>query len=916
MNIRILSASIALAFSLSLQAAESDGYLDEAKAFLSDGDVNAAVIQLKNALQEDPVNVEARLMLGKIYLKQGDGASAEKELRRAVRLKAPKVRWQVELGKAYLLQNKFNEVIDEIEPDPTFSGDIQAEVLSLRGLAYLGKRDMEQARTEFGKALASRPDFQDAMLGMARVLLLSGEKEEGLKELNSLLSLYPDSVPALIMRGELFRQDRALDQALADFNRAIELNPKSVKALLGRVAISLQQNNYELASKDLEQLSVYAPGSPIIHYLKGVLAFQQRDFPQAEEQIQLVLQVLPNHPQSQLIYGATLFAKGDLPLADEYLSRALVLLPGHLPTIKLLAAARTKMRQPKRAVEVLEPALAQHPEDAQIMAMLGNAYLQTGRYQEGSDLLSKAVEINPEVAALRTQLAFGLLAQGKTSGAIDELQSAVDMGQDLIQADILLVLSHLRNKEIDTALEASEALEARMPENPVAYNLTGLAYLAAGKEEEAGQKFRQALAIDPKFVTAEINLARIEISHDRLDGAEAHFKAALVQAPNNLNVLIGMAGLAERRGDRAAMYSWLQKAQVRNPKSSKPGVLLITAYLKDGDKLKALRVANETASNFPNQSQVLRALGVAQMTAGEPNSAVRSLQQLVAVQRSPQNLTLLANAQRVTKDAEAARGSLEAALELKPDYLPALIALGTLELAADDLDKARETGRSIQGYYPKRGVGYEFEAVVLLKEKKLDEALKAFQQAYQLSPSAKLAIQMTRLYGAKGEMAQGLAQLEDWLEKSPNDVATRSTYGLLLQDQGHKKEAIVQYEKVLESLPENVLVLNNLAWLYQEEGNNRAIELGEKAYRLSPKRPEIADTYGWILVNSGMSEKGLPILQNALVLAPENPEIAYHVGFALNKMGRRGEAEKVLRRVSKQHPDSPFAKQAQELLSQ
>jgi len=363
------------------------------------------------------------------------------------------------------------------------------------------------------------------------------------------------------------------------------------------------------------------------------------------------------------------------------------------------------------------------------------------------------------------------------------------------------------------------------------------------------------------------------------------------------------------------MYSALEKARVRNPKSSKPGVLLTTAYLKDGDKLKALRVANETASNFPDQSQVVRVLGVAQMTAGEPNSAVRSFQQLVGLQRSPQNLTLLASAQRQTKDVEATRGSLEAALELKSDFLPALIALGTLELESNNLDKTREIGRSIQGYYPKRGVGHEFEAVVLLKEKKLDEALQAFQRAYQLSPSAKLAMQITRLHGAKGEMAQGLAQLKDWLEKSPNDTATRSSYGLLLQNGGHKEEAITQYEKVLESIPENVLVLNNLAWLYQEQGNVRAVELGEKAYRLAPRRPEIADTYGWILVNSGMSEKGLPILQQALALAPENPEIAYHVGFALNKMERRGEAEKVLRRISKQHPESPFAKQAQELLS-
>ena len=41
--------------------------------------------------------------------------------------------------------------------------------------------------------------------------------------------------------------------------------------------------------------------------------------------------------------------------------------------------------------------------------------------------------------------------------------------------------------------------------------------------------------------------------------------------------------------------------------------------------------------------------------------------------------------------------------------------------------------------------------------------------------------------------------------------------------------------------------LNNLAWLYDQKGDTeKALGHARRAYELSPKRPEIADTLGWL----------------------------------------------------------------------
>ena len=915
-KIRHLAASALLISSSLLQAADTEKYIEEARVYLEQGEAKAAVIQLKNALQENPASIEARLMLGRIYLQTGDGASAEKEFERARKLNAAAGHWQHDLGRAWLMQGKFNQILDNLAEDPAGTADQRLAILLLRGDAHLGLRQFEQARSAYRNAGNLNGESQEAMLGLIMTDLAENRRDEAMNSLDNLLSRYPENVTARVIRGEIHMRNGEVELASLDFNKALELQPEHVQALLGRANIRLSSGQLELARADIETLQNRVPGHPRLLHLGGALALLEKDLDRAETLLQQAYNANPGNLQTQTMLGAVNYFKGNYEAAYEHLSQVLRVQPDLLQVIKLLASVQYRLKQPDEVVKLLEPALQHHPDDAQLMAMLGTAYMQVKRFEEGSALMSHAIEINPNLAEYRTQLALGLFAQGKTGDAIQQLESSIDLGQDLVQAEVLLVLSHLNKKDFDKALAVSQALEQKSPDNPVGYNLSGLTYLLSGDREQARQRFRKTLQIDPGFITAEVNLARMAVQEGNLEQARNHYQDALKKAPRNTAVLLGLADLARRNGDREKMHQLLEQAHNGEPASSQPGLIAAQAYLAEKAPLKALRMTSQLVASFPNQPAVLSMHGKTQLAAGDPVNAITTFTRLLDRVRSAETLQLLGNAQQAAGRLDDARESYRQALEITPEFVPGLLGQYSLELDTGDYDKAVSLARSIQQALPDNPAGYEFEGTAQAMKGASGEAIKLYQKAYRMQPSEKLSVLLSRQYARAGDPQRGVELLREWLNKEPESLEPRIVLSMLLLNQGRNEEAIREYEQVIERDENNAVALNNLAWLYSGKDDRRALALGKRAYQLASTQPAIIDTYGWILVKAGEIGQATGILKQAAELAPKNQEIIYHLGYALHKAGKREEARNVLQKVVELNQGSELAESARKLLAE
>jgi putative PEP-CTERM system TPR-repeat lipoprotein len=873
---------------------ESMEFLEDAEEFLAKGDVEAAVIQLKNAIKSDPDNVEARMMLGGIYLAGGAGQAAEKEFRAAIRRGVEDPAATVRLGRALLLQNKFDEALQEV-PTNQEDAKLRAEAFIVRGLAQLGLGQVDEAESSLRKAEELDPASAGIQVALTQLFLRRDDRAGAEVAIDRALALDPELVEAMVVKGELRRLEKDLPGAIEHFDRALAKQPDNGRALLGRAAALIDQGKLESAKADVNAVLAVAPEQPLANFLLAMIRAKQGDLPGAADALQAGGPALASYLPAQFLSAAIDYAQGEVEQAIAMLESYLVSVPQNTQARKLLAAAYLRKGDPEKATSLLEALRRNDPDDAQVMTLLGNAYVRTGRFAEASDLYQQAVERNPGAAALRMQLALSQVAGGDLEAAAGELSTVIDLDPDQSQAQVLLVLVKLREQKFDEALTALEALQTRNPDNPLVDNLRGAARLGKGDAAGARESFEAALAKRADFVPALLNLAQLDLRDGKTDAAKARFESVLVADPKRQEARVSLAQMAAAAGDLAAAEAMLREGVEADRAKAGPRLALADFLAQRGMLEKAITVLREAELEFPDEPAIQRGIGVALRAQGDLAGAIQTFRRLVDMTPgSVSSLFQLAQAQADAGQSADAAVTLERARQIDPQDVDLRVLTAEVAVANNRLDEAMAIATALRDQYPDRAIGYLVLGGVQASQGWFREAAAQYTEALARENTAETAIRRFESQRMADLDDQAFADLTAWAAANPgNDLVDFTLAGAYL-DAGRYDEAIAIYEGILAKGIQSVIALNNLAWLYDRKGDPRAVETAEKAVEMAPNESAVIDTLGWILVGRGDAQRGLELLLKATTLAPEHAEIQYHFAAALAKVGRRDEACRTL----------------------
>ncbi|MFN3750173.1 MAG: XrtA/PEP-CTERM system TPR-repeat protein PrsT [Thiobacillus sp.] len=912
LSVLILGASLA-----ACGGESSETLLQKARQSLDAGDRKAAIIQLKSAIQEDGKNAEARYALGKLYVDMGDGVSAEKELRRALELGLARERALVPLGHALLLQREFDKLLEEIPSRPNGQPAEAAALLALRAEAQLGRRHLDDAALGYEAARRLDPNSIEALRGLALVALARQQPGAALALVNEAIEKSPARHEPWLLKADLLNADGKTDEAIRAYQETLKRKPDDLISHLSLATLYVRTQQFDAAQRAIDAAHKIEPGALQLGLVRGQLYFAQQKFPAARDQLQQVLKVAPKLGQAILLMGATQYALGALEQAETHLATFLNAVPDSVYARTLLASVYLKTRRPDRALDTLRPLLTAEPPNPAALALAGEAYMQRQEPARAAEYLEKAAKVAPQAAGVRTELALSRLAAGDIDRGMVELEAAAGLAGSPAQTDLALITAYLARREFDKALGAIAALEKKDPKNPLVHNLRGGAYLGKNDVPAARRAFEQALALDAAYYPAAANLAQLDFRDKNPKAARARFESVLAADKASVPAMMGLAALERAAGNEQAMLDWVKRAAAADPKALAPRGALVHYHLGKNAPAQALAVAREAQAANPTAPEAMELLGIAQLAAGEKDNAIVTFSKLAEMApRAPGVHVRLAAAQAANERISDARRSYARALELNPDLAEAHVGLVQLDLkeqlGADALRRARQ----LQARQPRSPLGHSLEGDILASQKDPAGAAAAYLRAYDLDKTTLALIKLHASLHAAGKGADAETRAAQWLKAQPQDYALRSYLADHYLKTGQNKPAIAQYQAIVQAAPDNALALNNLAWLYQQEKDPRALATAERAYKLSPDAPSIADTLGWIQVQQGDARRGLALLKQAHAKTPQHPGIHYHLAAALAKTGEPAKARTELDRLLARGTPFPEEPDARALFEQ
>ncbi len=862
----------------------------EARQYQKKGDTKAAVIQLKNALQKNPEDAEARFLLGMIYIDTGDALSAEKELRKAATLGVTPDRVMPPLGKALMALGKYQEVLDQ-----TANGPDNAETMALRGdaLFAMGKRD--DAKVAYQKALDRKPGLSPALIGLGKLASVSGDAAGAGKLADEAIAKNPGDGDGWMFRGDYLRNTGHPEEALKAYDEAVRLQPSSVNPIIARAGLRIGSRQFDAAKADIEAAKKIKPNGLIIYYTQALLDFTEGRNAAALESLQLVLKSAPEHMPSLLLAGAVQYALGSNEQAEQFLKKYLAVNPDNLYARKMLASVLLKNGQQDRAATVIADALKDAPQDPQLFMIAGESSLQNKDFAKATEYFEKANAIAPKVAMVHTALGMSKLAEGDNAKAMSELELAATLDNKTSKAGALLVMTQLRLKQYDKAMESVKALEKQQPNDPLVQNLKGGVYLGLKDMANARASFEKAVSLMPTYFPAVENLARMDLQDKQPEAAKKRFETLLAVDKKNVAAMTALAELSQASGNTAEATIWLEKAAAASPDLLPPSLRLIGHYLKTGNKDKALTLAQKLYAVNDINPDVLDLLGQSQAANGDKAGALITFKKLAASKPKSVIAQLrLASAHLAMQNEADAVLSLEKALVIQPDSLEAQVALIGINVRKGNFDGALKLARQVQKQREAQPVGWVLEGDLYMAQKNPGLALKAFEQGFSKVKSGPLQVKIHEAAVMAGKDKEADARVVQWLAANPADTVTRLYFASSLGARNQNKASIAQYETAAKSVPNNAAILNNLAYAYQQDKDDRALGVAEQAHKLAPTNPVVMDTLGWILVEKNGDARGLTLLKQAGAQVPGANDIHLHLAKGLIKAGDKAAARKEL----------------------
>jgi putative PEP-CTERM system TPR-repeat lipoprotein len=717
-------------------------------------------------------------------------------------------------GNQYVAQKKLKEAAIEyknaVQQDPNFG---EARYKLAETLVELG--DMPGAFREYVRAADLLPANKDAQLKAGTFLLLGGRFEDAKVRAQKVLAIDARNVQAQVLIANAAFGLKDLNGAIREIRKAIEFDPKDARTYLNLGALQMAG---------------------------GMKAEAEATFGQAVE-------VDPKSVTARLALANFYWAAGRAAEAEQSLTKASELDPKNVAANRALASFYISTNRAPEAEAYLK-AVADTTKDGGSQMALAGYFVYMQRNADAIAILETLSKQKQTYATARTRIASIQYTDRKPAEAhktIDEVlvQEPANVGALLVKAQFLL-----SEKKVDDALVRVKAAVAAAPRDPTAQYLLGTIYASKDDGDEAIKAFGEVLKLNPRAVSAQLQLAR-------------------------LNLARGALGPAVQFAEQAV------KGQPDNPTAR---LILCRALIASNDVARAETETKLLAGKFPDSAEVHALTGLFQSRKGDLVGARKSFER--ALQIDPASLEALGGLVVLDFSAKKpadARARVDAALAKSPENASLLLLAARTYGAAGDITKAELTLLKTIEVDPSNIQAYGMLGQLYVSQNKLDLATARFEEIVKRQPKSVAARTMiAMIYGTQGRNADARKSYEKILEIDPRAPVAANNLAWMMAD--------------------------------ANENLDVALQLAKTAKSVIPNSPDVDDTLGWVYYKKGLYTLAISAFRDALTKTPANPSFHYRLGLAYLKNSDPKRASESFTQALKLDPKFPQAADARKAL--
>lgn len=565
-------------------------YLERAQQSFDKEDFDKARIEVKNVLQINANNAEARFLLAQLDERDRNWPQMYGNLNAALETDPNLAKARIKLAQVLIASGQLDKASEEIDKVLKAHPD-NADALATRAIVFTREKKMDEAMAQAQAALQVEPGHVNATAVLAgiymdrdpaqaeqlianslkinpgnaalrlmqiRIFGKQDKNDDVIASFKALIAEHPDNLLYSSQLANFYIASERLDDAEALLRDLVKQKADSDEAKLLLVEFLGKHRSSDIALSELEQYSAAAPDD---YTLRSALARIYTATQNMDKAIATYRYTVDKDKRSTDSIDARnrmaelLLIRDDRAQSEKLIKEVLELDAENADALMMRARLALVDNDPNEAIADLRTVLKGNPDSPVALALLAGAQERVGATNLALDNYQRLLQLNPDNVMALTGAARLQMAQNQLDEAQKQLEKAHALAASDLDVTRLLVDIYSRKQQWQDALNLCNDLLINKTTAPIGYHMSGLVYARKQEPAQAIDAFKKALDREPRAIEPLQMLVNTYLASRQTEPAiaylEKHTKAYPDQAhaQEMLGVVYRQAGKLKQAED-------------------------------------------------------------------------------------------------------------------------------------------------------------------------------------------------------------------------------------------------------------------------------------------------------------------------------------------------------------------------------